>query len=190
MNNSNKYIYSLLVLCCIVSCYKNSCPTDNRKYYKKQLRKQLINSFFKKKEAPKVQLDTTSNCKGELMHSDTSGTTIYNCVEVEVFSDSLEIIVADFGKEDDDTVSIQLNQFLIAKKIRLANNPTQLRNQRKWGFYLYKSKPNFLYYYAHNEGSIPPNTAFIYLNDGVIKQAIAIGAKTGTYGRLIINCRK
>ena len=174
----------------ILSCYKNSCPTENKKYYRKQLRKQLINSFLRKNETPKIQLDTTSNCKGELMHSDTSGTSIYNCVEVEVFSDSLEIIVADFGKEDDDTVSIQLNRFLIAKKIRLANTPIQLKNQKKWGFYLYKTKPNFLYYYAHNEGSIPPNTAFIYLNDGVKKQAIAIGAKSGTYGRLIINYKK
>ena len=180
----------MVILSFTLGCSKDSCPTESKKYYRKYLRKQLTSSFSRRKETPKIQLDTTSNCKGELMHADTSGTSIYSCVEVDVFRDSLEIIVADFGKEDDDTVSIQLNSILIAKKIRLSNAPVQLKNQRRWGFYLSKTKPNFLYYYAHNEGSIPPNTAYIYLNDGVKKQAIAIGAKTGTYGRLIINFRK
>lgn len=177
----------------LLSCYKKTCQIIDKSYLRRSYRKHYFRtSFFTKVATKRILLDTSSSCQGQLMYSDTTGkgTSVFNCAEVQVFSDSLKIVVEDFGKEDDDSVSIQLNNIVLARRIRLENTPMQLKNKKKWGYYLFKSKPNFLYYFAHNEGSIPPNTAFIYIDDGIKKQAIAIGAKAGTYGRLIINYKK
>lgn len=87
---------------------------------------------------------------------------------VEVQTKQLIINVFDARAEDGDTISISFNGEWILEEFEIRNKPTQLLLELEEG------ANNTLIFYAHNLGSIPPNTAVVTFEDGGHRQAIVI----------------
>ena len=79
--------------------------------------------------------------------------------------DSLELVIWDNLKEDGDIVSVYFNEHEIISNLLLKHQPF------KTNIYC-DTELNELLFYAHNLGSVPPNTATlaIYQNGRLLKE--------------------
>lgn len=97
---------------------------------------------------------------------------------VELSNREITISVWDHGQIDGDIISIYVNgKVLIAEKT--LNGPIDkfvVKTTLEYNGY------NYLLLFAHNEGSIPPNTASISINDGVDTREFILEANLQTNG--------
>jgi len=100
----------------------------------------------------------------EFVREEKSGTTI------EVNSNYLELEIFDFGKQDGDTISLILNDKPILVEHLLTLKHFKLKIKLEQG------RTHKLVLLAHNLGKLPPNTAKVIINDGVIKKTIRLSS--------------
>jgi len=87
---------------------------------------------------------------------------------LSVTGDKLKLTIFDSRAEDQDTISLSFNgQWLIEKQM-VRKKPFVLEVD------LLPDANNTLIFYAHNLGTIPPNTAMLQVDDGKTKQKIQV----------------
>lgn len=100
--------------------------------------------------------------------------------EAYVESRNLQIYAWDSGQVDGDIVTVIVNGEVVFDEYELTGipepRPVTLDNQ---GY-------NYILLYAHNEGSISPNTAAIDLDDGTTYQNLVLNANLSTNGAMDI----
>lgn len=79
---------------------------------------------------------------------------------IAVAADTIVVSILDMGSADGDTVSVQYNGEWLLEYHGLSKEPVTLRLPVE------DEKPNTLIFFAHNEGSVPPNTAVLRYRDG------------------------
>ncbi|QBA63670.1 hypothetical protein [Muriicola soli] len=99
-----------------------------------------------------------------------AGRNISYIKEIEVNSSEITISLWDHGRQDGDIVSIYLNGEVITSNHSLTNSKANFRVQ------LNPERANDLMLYAHNLGSIPPNTVSISINDQYQSEDIVLNS--------------
>lgn len=93
--------------------------------------------------------------------ADFNSNKVKKIKEIEVNSRDLFIILSDYDKIDDDTISVYLNREPLIEKVRIDNNAFIVN------FTVDEEAPaNELLLFAENQGTIPPNTVKMTLVDG------------------------
>lgn len=104
------------------------------------------------------------------------------CVEVQgtvsVAASSVTFQVWDDATIDGDVISLIVNGNTVLNQITL-DGPG---NRHSVSVPLASSGYNYVILYAHNEGSVPPNTAALSLNDGRTTQNLVMSANLSTNG--------
>ncbi|MBN2891061.1 MAG: hypothetical protein JXL97_04265 [Bacteroidales bacterium] len=88
---------------------------------------------------------------------------------IVVPNERITIIVSESAKEDGDTISIIFNDVVVLSEHRLTKEEYKFTVN-----YDPSKQENKLILYAHNVGSIPPNTAKIQIKSGNLKQEIIL----------------
>jgi hypothetical protein len=89
--------------------------------------------------------------------------------EINVYHSDLQILLLDYMKVDDDTVSVYLNRDLLIKNIRVTKRPTVINFKLDTRIELHE-----VLLYAENLGMVPPNTSELILVDGDSRHRILI----------------
>jgi len=89
--------------------------------------------------------------------------------EIYVNHKDLQIMLLDYMKVDNDTVSVYLNRELLTKNIRVAKRPAVITFKLDPRVELHE-----VLLYAENLGQVPPNTSELILIDGETKHRIMI----------------
>jgi len=89
--------------------------------------------------------------------------------EINVNHSNLQILLLDYMKVDNDTVSVYLNRDLLIKNIRVAKRPAVINFKLDTRIELHE-----VLLYAENLGLVPPNTSELILIDGETKHRIMI----------------
>lgn len=114
------------------------------------------------------------------MPTEYNGRTVEDQGEAYVESRSVQIYAWDSGQVDGDIVSVIVNGTVIFDEYTLTGVPeprsVTLDNR---GY-------NYILLYAHNEGSVSPNTAAIDLDDGSSYQNLVLSADLTTNGAMDI----
>jgi hypothetical protein len=101
--------------------------------------------------------------------TDFNNNKVKKIKEIEVENKELYIILSDYDKIDDDTVSVYLNRETLVEKVRIDHNAYIVN------FTVDEVAPiNELLLFAENQGSIPPNTVKMTLIDGKNSHKILI----------------
>lgn len=95
---------------------------------------------------------------------------------VEVGSPNVTFRLWDSGTVDGDIVSLNVNGQWVVQ------NYTLTGTKKDFPVTLNRSGYSYVVLYAHNEGSIPPNTAALSINDGVSEKNIILSADLTTNG--------
>lgn len=96
-------------------------------------------------------------------------------------ADSVKIILYDDGEVDGDIVTVFDNGVVVANKLLLTKEP--------WGMVLPLSAPgakHTIELVAENEGSIPPNTAYMLVTAGEMRTELKTSSDTKTNGAVVI----
>ena len=89
--------------------------------------------------------------------------------EINVNHSDLQILLLDYMKVDDDTVSVYLNRSLLIKNIRVTKRPAVINFKLDTRTELHE-----VLLYAENLGTVPPNTSELILVDGDSRHRIMI----------------
>jgi hypothetical protein len=103
--------------------------------------------------------------------------------EIEVESDSIALYLYDNGIIDDDIVSLYLNGELLLSNKRISDTAYVIR------FGIDTLQDNILSLFAENLGSIPPNTAYLVIDDGIGRQELELTSTERKNGSLVIRQR-
>lgn len=103
---------------------------------------------------------------------------------LEVESDSVEIAFFDNNVIDDDTLSVFYNEELIVRRHRLSADSLKLTLP------VIDGKDNEIVIFAHNVGSIPPNTAAVCIISNGRKEELSINCDTRKNAAIIIRRRQ
>ena len=113
-----------------------------------------VPTVFKEKREPRSQsVQPTIIIPVEKRTNEVQG-------KFEVAAEMAKIELYDNGEVDNDTISLYLNGNLLADRQRLSNVPLHYNVKLQGG------KENKILLFAHNLGSIPPNTAFMLVTVG------------------------
>lgn len=93
---------------------------------------------------------------------------------IELSSPNVTIYVWDSGQIDGDVVSLALNNRWILQGFTLTGNKYAIHTTLNATGYSY------LLLYAHNEGTISPNTAAVSIDDGSGEQVLTLSADLAT----------
>jgi hypothetical protein len=101
---------------------------------------------------------------------------------VNIKTPKITISVWDHGTIDGDIVSIYVNGkvFIDEKVLDGPNSPITFTTELEYSGY------NYVLLYAHNEGSIPPNTCTIAIDDGEVNQRFVLSSNLLTNGAVNI----
>lgn len=99
---------------------------------------------------------------------DFKNSSVHKLTEIEVDNSDLYIILTDYDKIDDDTVSVYLNREALVEKVKIDDNSFIVR------FSIDEAAANELLLFAENQGKIPPNTVKMVLIDGKMSHRILI----------------
>ncbi len=94
-------------------------------------------------------------------------------------SDSLTLILYDNGEVDGDTVSVFFNDHLILDRHKISERGKRIILPLSIGL-------NTIEMFAHNLGSIPPNTALLVINAGTERHELRASADLKTNARIEI----
>jgi len=89
--------------------------------------------------------------------------------DINVNHSDLQILLLDYMKVDNDTVSVYLNRDLLSKNIRVTKRPAVINFKLDTRLELHE-----VLLYAENLGLVPPNTSELILIDGETKHRIMI----------------
>jgi hypothetical protein len=89
--------------------------------------------------------------------------------EINVYQQDLQIMLLDYMKIDNDTVSVYLNRDILLKNIKITKRPTTINLKLDPRIELHE-----VLLYAENLGLVPPNTSELILIDGENKHRIMI----------------
>lgn len=89
--------------------------------------------------------------------------------EINVYHSDLQILLFDYLKVDNDTVSVYLNRALLSKNIRVSKRPIVINFKLDTRIDLHE-----VLLYAENLGLVPPNTSELILVDGEKRHRIMI----------------
>ncbi len=104
--------------------------------------------------------------------SEVEGRAVNITHTINVKTPNLKIMVWDDNEEDGDIISLRLNDQWLLQNFSLKNKKSQIHYQL--------SKPdNYLLLHAVNLGKIPPNTAAITVDDGILIQRFVLSANFG-----------
>lgn len=90
-------------------------------------------------------------------------------IVIKVPKEEITIFVSDAAKEDGDTISLIFNDIVVLSEYKLTKEEYKLKV-----IYDKSKDDNTLVLYAHNIGSIPPNTAKIQIKSGKFNQEIIL----------------
>ncbi len=127
-------------------------------------------------------LDSSNNSrtppeqKSSIVPSTFSGRSVTNQGSVTVSVKTIALYTWDSGVIDGDIVSLYLNGKIILNQYTLTGS------KRKIDVTLDYCGYNYLLLFAHNEGSISPNTAAVSLDDGSGEKSIVLSANLSTNG--------
>ncbi|MCS4433070.1 hypothetical protein [Aquiflexum gelatinilyticum] len=101
---------------------------------------------------------------------------------VNINNTNVTISVWDHGQIDGDIVSIYVNGKLLVDQEVLdgPNFPITFSTDLEYSGY------NYVLLYAHNEGSLPPNTCTILINDGEVDEEFELRSDLSTNGAVNI----
>lgn len=101
---------------------------------------------------------------------------------VNIKNTNVTISVWDHGQIDGDIVSIYVNGklFVTEEVLDGPNSPITFSTDLEYSGY------NYVLLYAHNEGSIPPNTCTISIDDGEVNQGFVLESNLLTNGAVNI----
>lgn len=106
--------------------------------------------------------------------------TIAYAKEINIHSDSIMLSLWDHGQVDGDTVSLYINDQIIVSNLAINKSNYTVKANLKRG-------KNYLVLYAHNLGSVAPNTCAISINDNLHFQTIVLNSDFNTSEGIIIN---
>ncbi|WP_113638138.1 hypothetical protein [Nubsella zeaxanthinifaciens] len=95
---------------------------------------------------------------------------------VEVGNKKVDILIWDSGQIDGDIVSLYVN----GKEI--IANYTLTASKKRLPVTLDNKGYNYILLYAHNEGTLPPNTCAVSLDDGAGEKNLVLSADLKTNG--------
>jgi hypothetical protein len=115
--------------------------------------------------------------------SSYSGRTVDVQGSLNVSSKNVTFKVWDSGTIDDDIISLVVNGSTVL------SNYTLTGTKRSISVTLDNNGYNYVLLYAHNEGSIPPNTAALSIDDGTGEQDLVLSANLSSCGayNIIVN---
>jgi hypothetical protein len=96
-------------------------------------------------------------------------TTPEKLTEINVYQQDLQIMLLDYMKIDNDTVSVYLNRDILLKNIKITKRPIIINLKLDPRIELHE-----VLLYAENLGLVPPNTSELILIDGENKYRIMI----------------
>ena len=97
---------------------------------------------------------------------------------VYLFNRDVKISVWDHGMVDGDIVSIYINGELVINRETLGGPSDKIEVNTTLEYNGY----NYILLYAHNEGSIAPNTADIRIDDGISTEDFTLQSNLSTNG--------
>ncbi len=112
-----------------------------------------------------------------------AGRKITYVQELLVKSKNITIELWDNKEQDGDIVSVYLNGEPIISKYSLTKDKKQFQVQ------LNASKSNDLFLYAHNLGTIPPNTVSIEISDGASSEKIVLNSDLSSSEAVLIKVK-
>ena len=115
--------------------------------------------------------------------SEFAGRKISYVKELTVRSKNITIDLWDNKEQDGDIVSVYLNGEPIISKYSLTKDKKQFQVQ------LNASKSNDLFLYAHNLGTIPPNTVSIEVSDGTSSEKIVLNSDLSSSEAVLIKVK-
>lgn len=95
---------------------------------------------------------------------------------ITVQSKDITFFTWDSGLIDGDIISLVVNGTTVLSNYELTGNKFPVQVALEFEGY------NYVMLFAHNEGDIPPNTAALSVDDGVIEQDLILSADLSTNG--------
>jgi len=134
----------------------------------------LIDSLFDKDKDEEKEEETGSTTP--IVPSTFAGRSVQVQGTAYVKNNNVTLRVWDSGQIDGDIISLAVNGQWVLQNYTLTgtkyNVPVTLN----------RSGYSYILLYAHNEGSIPPNTAAVSIYDGVSEQTLVLSANLQTNG--------
>ncbi len=169
---------------------KNIEPGDNFKIMaielfpsdKFKIAKYVTPSFSIKNETNNKYI-TENRVVETTKRTEFAGRKISYVKELTVRSKNITIDLWDNKEQDGDIVSVYLNGEPIVAKYSLTKNKKQFQVQ------LNSSKSNDLFLYAHNLGTIPPNTVSIEVSDGTSSEKIVLNSDLSSSEAVLIKVK-
>ncbi|MGY8914128.1 MAG: hypothetical protein ACKVJF_03470 [Flavobacteriales bacterium] len=163
---------------------KNIEPGDNFKIMaielfpsdKFKIAKYVTPSFSIKNETKNKVVESTKR-------TEFAGRKITYVQELTVKNKNITIDLWDNKEQDGDIVSVYLNGEPIIAKYSLTKDKRQFQVQ------LNPSKSNDLFLYAHNLGTIPPNTVSIEVSDGTSSEKIVLNSDLSSSEAVLIKVK-
>ncbi len=113
-----------------------------------------------------------------IMPSTFMGRSVVNLGKMNVARKTVELGVWDHGTIDGDIISLYVNGKLVLDQYTL-KGPSEIK---KVSVTLDNLGYNYILMYAHNEGSIPPNTCALSINDGATNKQYTMESNLTTNG--------
>jgi len=152
--------------------YCGNILIDNIKYYP--------NGHFELIPEPKDTLPIVLKEEPDTIPTQINGRKINQAAELTFKGDKITITVWDNRTTDGDIISLFLNNKNILKEFTISKNRLTFEVE------LTGSDEYYLTLYAHNLGSIPPNTVALYISDGERKTMITLSSDLKACGSVKI----
>jgi hypothetical protein len=152
--------------------YCGNILIDNIKYYP--------NGHFELIPEPKDTLPIVLKEEPDTIPTQINGRKINQAAELTFKGDKITITVWDNRTTDGDIISLFLNNKNILKEFTISKNRLTFEVE------LTGSDEYYLTLYAHNLGSIPPNTVALYISDGERKKMITLSSDLKACGSVKI----
>jgi len=119
---------------------------------------------------------TIAEQKSSIIPATFAGRSVTNQGKLNVSVRTIALYTWDSGVIDGDIVSLYLNGRIIVNQYTLTGSKRRIDVSLDYCGY------NYLLLFAHNEGSISPNTAAVSLDDGSGEKSIVLSANLSTNG--------
>ena len=130
-----------------------------------------------------IKNETRKNVPESTKRTEFAGRKISYVRELVVKGKNITIDLWDNKEQDGDIVSVYLNGDPIISQYSLTKDRKQFKVQ------LEASKANDLFLYAHNLGTIPPNTVSIEISDGTSSEKIVLNSDLSSSEAVLIKVK-
>jgi hypothetical protein len=130
-----------------------------------------------------IKNETRNKVAETVKRTEFAGRKITYVQELVVRSKNITIDLWDNKEQDGDIVSVYLNGDSIIAKYSLTKDKKQFQVQ------LNASKSNDIFLFAHNLGTIPPNTVSIEISDGTTSEKIVLNSDLSSSEAVLIKVK-